>query len=658
MPELVTWAWPVTGRVLSWFAESTAIACLLAALAILGGRMGRPRLGPATRHVLWLMVLIKLAVPPLVHWPWSAWPPAAQSRQETIRPDDRPARAFAMGSTVVRSRKIEPPSMVASTESVAIDFSSIGKQARSEAIDRAKSAAWSSSLYGGGTILAAAWLLVSSALVFRQIWQVLRFRRLLIDAIPAPEWLVEEASSVGRRMGVWVPEIRVVARLETPMIWCLGRPVLLIPGGLIKSLESGRWRAILAHELAHLRRRDHWVRRLELAAGLIWWWNPVYWLTLRNLDHEAELACDAWVLWASPGDRITYAESLIRICSALTTTEIAVPSLGIVGSGTSFERRLTMILSERVNCRVSIPSLLAALVLGVLSWPSWTTAEAAGAKPSPVALPVAPAAIEPADDDDDDKPPAKGDAEAKKADEQVILKKKMEDLGHEMEKKFGEGSEFAKTMEGLGKEMEKKFGEGSEFARKMEGLGVEIAGKFGPNSEFTKEIVVNFGPDSDLAKELMKALGPDSDFAKEMKKLGIQINVSAKVEATDDRDQAAKAKPKAEEQAKIDAKKAALFAQKAKEMAEDRAKLEVKRSTLFAQKAKEKAEQQAKNSKDFAQKAKEKADAARAAAKPELEKRRRESRIDALQSRIEALQQELNKLKAESKEQDKEDEEG
>ena len=51
-------------------------------------------------------------------------------------------------------------------------------------------------------------------------------------------------------------------------------PKLLLPAHLVKTLGRDRWRAIMIHELAHIRRGDHWVSRLELVAGLIWWWNP------------------------------------------------------------------------------------------------------------------------------------------------------------------------------------------------------------------------------------------------------------------------------------------------------------------------------------------------------------------------------------------------
>ena len=65
---------------LLWFAETTLVAGVLAALAIVGGRLRR--IPPSARHALWLVVLIKFLTPPLVCWPWAIdwcaleWPTA------------------------------------------------------------------------------------------------------------------------------------------------------------------------------------------------------------------------------------------------------------------------------------------------------------------------------------------------------------------------------------------------------------------------------------------------------------------------------------------------------------------------------------------------------------------------------------------------------
>ena len=233
-----------------------------------------------------------------------------------------------------------------------------------------------------------------------QAWRIRRFCRRLRLAIPAPDDLVAEAERIAGSIGVRAPELLVVPELGTPMLWCLGRPRLLLPAPLIKTLDRDRWRGILVHELAHLRRGDHWVSRLELAAGLLWWWNPLYWLTRARLDAEAELACDAWVVWTLPKDRLAYAETLFDIGSALSRSGSPAPALGVAGSGRFLERRLTMILHERVPCRLSPLALLVAALLVLFALPSWSSTLASAPKPAlaPAPMPMPIPAVDPTPD--------------------------------------------------------------------------------------------------------------------------------------------------------------------------------------------------------------------------------------------------------------------
>ena len=220
--------------------------------------------------------------------------------------------------------------------------------------------------------LIVAWLVVTALLGAGQAWRILRFRRRLRLAVPAPDDLVAEAGRIAARFGVRAPELLVVPGLGTPMLWCLGRPTVLLPAPLVAAFGGDRWRGILAHELAHLRRGDHWVSRLELLAGLLWWWNPLYWLIRARLDAEAELACDAWVVGTLPEDRIAYAETLFDIGSALSRSVSPAPALGAAGPVRLLERRLTMILHERVPFRPSPLALLAAGLLCLFALPSWS----------------------------------------------------------------------------------------------------------------------------------------------------------------------------------------------------------------------------------------------------------------------------------------------
>jgi hypothetical protein len=150
---------------------------------------------------------------------------------------------------------------------------------------------------------------------------------------------------------------------------------------------SGRlpWHSLeglIVHELAHVKRRDHWVGWLELVAGCLWWWNPLFWIVRHELREHAELACDAWVVGTLPDGRRDYAAALLTVCECISRTAAPVPALGIRGGGRrALERRLTMILRDRNAFRMSRRGLFAALLLAGMTLPAWSqkpAAESAG----------------------------------------------------------------------------------------------------------------------------------------------------------------------------------------------------------------------------------------------------------------------------------------
>ena len=496
---------------LGWSAQTTMIAMVLAAIAILASRSAR--LGPAARHVLWLVVLIKLLTPPVVNWPWSpprlwatakpatiAHPvvnPQQVSEDKVTAPQDREAK---------RDEQPARPTVAIGAPRIRLNFDILAE------------------------VMFGLWLGISATIALWQIGRIVRFHRRLAWVIPAPEWLVQEVRDLSGQLGVRAPEILVLPDLAPPMLWFLGRAKLLLPGRLVSNADRLGLRAILAHELAHLRRGDHWVRRLDFFAGLIWWWNPVYWLTRERLSTEAELACDEWAIRTVPDGRVSYAEALLDVCRTLSTTRSPAPALGVAGAGRFLERRVNMILQNHAPSRISVPVLLGACLLALLALPGWSAAGSAVPMSSDLAKSaskecenlVASATDEDSKvvvaDDDDDK-----DADAIKAQIAKELKKElgpgsdfekeMKNLGEELKKELGPGSDFEKEMKNLGEELKKELGPGSDFEKEMKNLGKVLTKELGPGSDFEKQIKAK-------AKEIEGKFGPGSDFEQKMKRLG------------------------------------------------------------------------------------------------------------------------------------------
>ena len=83
------------------------------------------------------------------------------------------------------------------------------------------------------------------------------FQELLRHAEPASADIAALAEELATRMGVRCPPVAALPGVITPLVWCaFGKPQLVIPAALLKQLDTERWRTLLAHELAHLRRRE------------------------------------------------------------------------------------------------------------------------------------------------------------------------------------------------------------------------------------------------------------------------------------------------------------------------------------------------------------------------------------------------------------------
>jgi hypothetical protein len=149
-------------------------------------------------------------------------------------------------------------------------------------------------------------------------------------------------------------------------------------------------RCVLLHELAHLRRRDHWVSWLELVGACLYWWNPLFWFVSRQVHENAELACDAWVVDTLPGARRAFAEALIEVAQVMSTKGAPVPALGL-GSGRrrDFERRLLMIMCAGVPCKLSVRGLVVVGLLALAALPGWSPGQQETEKPKAPATPVA-----------------------------------------------------------------------------------------------------------------------------------------------------------------------------------------------------------------------------------------------------------------------------
>ena len=173
--------------------------------------------------------------------------------------------------------------------------------------------------------------------------RIIRFHHMVTDAPSVPREWQEQTDALAEQLGLYRrPEARLVPGQVPPMLWAIGgRPRLLLPTELWSSLEPDEQTSLLLHELAHLRRRDHWVRWLELVVGGLYWWHPAVWWARRALREAEEQCCDAWVVWAMPRGAKTYAAALVAALEFVSGARTAP------GRGIGHQRQRPCIFSEK-----------------------------------------------------------------------------------------------------------------------------------------------------------------------------------------------------------------------------------------------------------------------------------------------------------------------
>lgn len=186
------------------------------------------------------------------------------------------------------------------------------------------------------------------ALLLAGIWRLTRVRS-RSHPILDRRW-TDLARDMSRAYGLR----RAVALLQSDhptliVTWGMVRPEVIVPRAAAEWTDD-RARVVLAHELAHVQRRDWPVQMAAELLRAVYWFNPFAWIICRQLRHESEHATDDKVLNAGV-DGGHYASHLLDLARAVRDRHEAWwPAPAIVRSST-LERRIAAMLSSHVNRR-------------------------------------------------------------------------------------------------------------------------------------------------------------------------------------------------------------------------------------------------------------------------------------------------------------------
>jgi beta-lactamase regulating signal transducer with metallopeptidase domain len=195
--------------------------------------------------------------------------------------------------------------------------------------------------------------------------QVRRLRRTATHPLPSP-W-PEKLAALAQRLGVNRSiQLLQSALIEVPTVIGWLRPVILLPASCLTGLTPGQLEAIIAHELAHIRRHDYLVNLLQSTIETLLFYHPAVWWVSRRIRDERENCCDDLAVEVS-GDLVGYARAL----ATLEELRPASAQLMLAAAGAPLLQRIRRLAGqpERSAGRASWPvaGIVVLLVLGILT---------------------------------------------------------------------------------------------------------------------------------------------------------------------------------------------------------------------------------------------------------------------------------------------------
>jgi beta-lactamase regulating signal transducer with metallopeptidase domain/ketosteroid isomerase-like protein len=361
------------GRFVGHAGSMLVQAGILIVLLWMLDRLLRRRLSASLRYGLWMLVLLKLVLSPQFSLPTGVgnW-----TRQ--LSPGGGPllpaylASPHATSATRQQPGAIQPNGMVA-------------RQADSRAGDEVETRQGADGLirltWPGGIL--AVWLAGISVLGTALLVRAASVRRIVRGAAPPGAALLELLSRCQRDVGLAARvQLKLTGDLSGPAVCRAWRPVILVPQALTDGLPEDELRAILIHELCHIKRRDPCVNLAQTLLQVFYFYNPLVWLANASIRRVREQAVDERVLVCLGGQLQCYSHTLIDIAAAMTLrARLGLGLIGVSESQTRLNERIELMLHRPTSqhAGLGVMSLAALVVLGCVLLPmaAWGGANAA-----------------------------------------------------------------------------------------------------------------------------------------------------------------------------------------------------------------------------------------------------------------------------------------
>ncbi len=324
--SLSWWSWMI-----AMFWQVGLLIILIACIDAIIKRWAWPQL----RYALWLLVLLKLILPPSLSVPGSL---TERIQPEVSRIIDRtvskpvtiteyPPIIIASESAATAQAIASQPESTFRLQTSEPVFESYTTSFEVDTPERSVGLLWQSYaffIWLLGIVILGGWLL-------SRLYRLRTGQSLNASSCSIPQSFHKTMSRCAQQLRLRrVPRIVVTDKVVCPAVFGIFRPVLLMPRKYLSRLTRKDAEHMLLHELAHIKRGDPIMHSLYLLLQIAYWFNPLLWLARRQLIHLRELCCDATVARVLKDKTCEYRETIIDIARRYLTKPVE-PGLGLLG---------------------------------------------------------------------------------------------------------------------------------------------------------------------------------------------------------------------------------------------------------------------------------------------------------------------------------------
>jgi beta-lactamase regulating signal transducer with metallopeptidase domain/Tol biopolymer transport system component len=225
------------------------------------------------------------------------------------------------------------------------------------------------------TVLCVLWATGVFAGVSRTVRQWRAIDRLRRRALPVQntDWL-RELREEAERLGIGrLPQLGLCPEGGNVQLVGIWRPMIILPESALETFDEEERRLILAHELAHLKRRDLLWNWLPTVTGWLFFFHPLVWVLVRRWCESQEAACDELVIQRHGARRAQYGHLLLKMSTRWPDApRTALVAAGMSGAYRHLEHRILAMTRVKPDStrQLAVSAAVASLIVlgGLIPW--------------------------------------------------------------------------------------------------------------------------------------------------------------------------------------------------------------------------------------------------------------------------------------------------